>query len=287
MAACWLKVSLRVEQGDIETAGAQLWSLGTVGFEQRWADGIYLVEAYFELPSRLPAAATEAGTGFWNGRGARLDRVETIAEEDWLAEYRRRAAVIHLGRGFLIDPREPGLAPETPDGRVLLRLPARQAFGTGSHQSTRLVAEWLEDQDLARTRILDVGTGTGILAFVALSLGAPTVVAVEIDPAAGLMARINQRLNRAVFPLVVGTVDALGSSEIFDLALVNVLPDRIAGDLERLATLVRPGGRAIFSGIIAESSAKVLQSLKQVGFAPKERIRADEWMALVVEKEAQ
>jgi ribosomal protein L11 methyltransferase len=287
MAACWLKVSLRVRPADIETAGAELWSLGTIGLEQRSADGRYLVEAYFELPSPLPAVATEPGTEFWNGLGARLDRVETIAEEDWLAEYRRRAAVFHLGRGFLIDPREPGLAPETPDGRVLLKLPARQAFGTGSHESTRLVAEWLEDQDLGKTRILDVGTGTGILAFVALSLGAPRVVAVEIDPASGLMARINQRLNHAVFPLVVGTVDSLASSEIFDLALVNVLPHRIAGDLERLAALVRPGGRAVFSGILAESSGRFLQSLQRVGFVPSERIQADEWMALVVEKEVQ
>jgi ribosomal protein L11 methyltransferase len=227
----------------------------------------------------------ERGGEFWRSVGAELVGLEEVVAGDWLAEYRRHAAPFPLGRRFLVDPREPGSHVEDEAGRLLLRLPARQAFGTGSHESTGLVVEWLEDQDLAGERILDVGTGTGILAFVALHLGAHQVVAVEIDPVAAFMATINQTLNRMRFPLVIGGVAALGRRAQFDAAVVNVLPHRIAADLERIAALIRPGGVAIFSGLLDESSDEVSKRLESFGLVSRQRLRSGEWAAVVVERE--
>ena len=215
-----------------------------------------------------------------------IDSSSLVAEQDWLAEYRRHAEAFPLGRHFLVDPSEPGEGRARADDRWLLRLPARRAFGTGSHDSTRLVIDWLEQQDLDGCRVLDVGTGTGILSMAALLVGAPSVVAVEIDPAAAFMAYLNQGLNQVSFPLVAGGVGALSPVPTFDLALINVLPQHIAADLRSIADLIERGGLAVFSGLLQTSMDDVASDLEKVGFSTSDRLSLGEWGALVVRREA-
>jgi ribosomal protein L11 methyltransferase len=214
--------------------------------------------------------------------GAELESAGCDEDRDWLSEFRRQASPFALGRRFVVDPREPGSKAGEHGARTLLRLPARQAFGIGSHESTRLVVEWLERQSLDGLSVLDVGTGTGILAFVALLLGAESVLAVEIDPAAASMAFLNQRLNRISFPLVVGSVASIAGNGLADLAVVNVLPHHIESDLERIRELLRPRGAAIFSGLLTASLVRVSKRLKQVGFVERESLASGDWAALVV-----
>jgi ribosomal protein L11 methylase PrmA len=86
--------------------------------------------------------------------------------------------------------------------------------------------------------------------------------------------------------LVIGGVAAIAAAGYFDLAMINVIPLRIADDLGRLAVLVRPGGFAVFSGHLRESSGEVSERLRRSGFAERERLFSHGWGALVVEREA-
>jgi ribosomal protein L11 methyltransferase len=266
---------------------AELWTLGTLGLEAVPAteSGKPQLLAYFSPPLSHEVQQRIDQMAEWPG--ARLDKVEAIPAADWLAEYRRQSRPLAIGRRFLVDPREPDeRSTDPPSERVLLRIPARSAFGTGSHESTQLEVELLEGHSLEGSRVLDVGTGTGILGFVAQVLGATEVVGVDVDPAAALVALENCRLNRLAPRLVAGTVDCLRSTQEFDLALVNVLPERIRDFLESIVALLPPAGEMVVSGLLAEQRGAYLQELADLGMVEKRSRQSGEWVACWMEKAA-
>lgn len=262
---------------------SELWSRGTLGIALRQvAPGILHAEAFYSLP--LQKREDPLATPAWSERRVRLIAENEIREEDWLFAYRRQASPFPVGTRFLIDPREPeagrSSAPST--DRLLLRLPARRAFGIGSHESTRLAVELLEERPPRNLRVLDVGTGTGILAFAALLLGASSVVAFDVDLGAALMARHNRLLNRLSVPLYAGRLGALSEAATFDLALVNMLLREILPKLPELVRLLKADGRLLLSGVLWEERSSLWRSLRRLGLAEEARRRDGDWVAWLV-----
>lgn len=256
---------------------AELWALGSLGLEWREEAGQTIVEAYFEGGSVAPPGER---TTDWATRGIRVLEARTLPDEDWLATYRASARPFEVGRGWLIDPREPEGEPPIAVGRVTLRLPARRAFGTGSHESTRLVLEWMEDLSIVGRRVLDLGTGSGVLSLAAERLGAASVIGVDIDPVATIMARDNRRLNEGAFRIVAGDLDCLAGAR-FDLALVNIIPEAWVSAIGRLAAVLAPGAAAVFSGLLCEQLAEVTAAVEPVGLRIEASRREGEWAALL------
>jgi ribosomal protein L11 methyltransferase len=296
---------------------ADLWQSGTLGVATESAPGpaaaTVQLTAYFDLEA-VPAAALEplGRPGMAGSAGVECVAEEVLPETDWMAEYRRRAQPFPLGRSLLVDPREPddavgvAVAGSRRGPRKLLRIPARTAFGIGSHESTFLAIELLEDEDLVGRSVLDVGTGTGILAFAALAWGAARAVAFDVDPAAVFQAHANRRLNRLTPQLFAGRLAALAprsdrlalappSNRLalappsdrlapaplsgFDLALVNVVPEKILPEAAGLLPVLAPGGAVILSGLLAERAAEVLARFAELGFGEAARRQAGEWLA--------
>jgi len=266
---------------------AELWALGCEGSWTESASGSERIRLHAYFPASEPSAAEELA-GRWPGRCVEVSAAEAVPDRDWLAEYRARVEPIEVGRRFVVDPREPEewTSPGRADGRWLLRLPARTAFGVGSHETTALAVELLESLDLAGKRVLDVGTGTGILALAAVRLGARSAVALDIDPAAALLLPAACRWNGVRLSAFAGTVAALDPSptEPFDAALVNVVPAEIGPALPRLATLLRAGATGIFSGILACEAEAAAAGLAAAGFRETSRRRSGEWIALLAER---
>lgn len=254
-----------------EDVSAELWAGGTLGVEVKpGADGRVRIEAYFAVGA--PAIDLEAAGE------------EVVPETDWFAAYREQARPFPVGRGFFVDPREPDEeSVEASDGRRLLRLPARGAFGIGSHESTRLAIELLEEIPVEGKTVLDVGTGTGILAFVALERGARRAVGYDVDPAAPFHARDNGRLNGIRAGWFAGGAAAIGDAARFDLALANVVPEQILPDLPAIARRIEGG--MVLSGILGERGEEMLTAVRRLGFAERARRVAGEWVAFYVERE--
>ena len=266
---------------------AEVWSLGTLGLEsaQARAGGSELL-VYFACPPE--DAVDELIDGRRVLAGAELVDVAEVSTDDWQRQYRSRSMPFAVGRDWWVDPREPHLpSPEPPGQRRLLLIPARTAFGTGSHASTSLIVELMEDVDLADKRVLDVGTGSGILAMVALASGAKSVTAIDIDPVATFVALQTCRLNDLQPHLLTGGLAAIRihpPSEPFDVIVANVLPSRLQSDYASLAELLHPAGVLLLSGLLLEQQSKVLSAMTGLGWRYKSHRDREEWVALHLER---
>ena len=263
-----------------EELAERLWSLGTLGLEIAEVEGGSLrIHAWFAEPA---PAVVDAGGVDWRPENVELVESAVVEDEDWMATYRRHAEAIPVGARFVVDPRDEASRPLTADasGRLWLHLPARRAFGTGSHESTRLAVELLEGLPLADRTVLDLGTGTGVLAFVALAGGARRVVALDHDPLAALIAGQNGARNQMWPAVAAGAVSCLRAEPYFDLAVANILPEFVVGDLPALVARLRPGADAVFSGLLESERAAYEGRLARLGLATRARRRSGDWAAL-------
>lgn len=295
---------------------AALWRAGILGCEVKGAEsgsaeaepGRIWVEAY--LPEDRRASDDGApldGLDWdrWQEQGVRFERAAAIADRDWLAEYRATSQPFEVGRHFVVDPGEPAADDEPSDpsgggsstrsaagGRRVLRVPAQNAFGTGSHESTRLAIEWLEELELRGRRLLDVGCGSGILAFAAEHLGIGSVHAYDLDAPSVILARQNGRRNGCAPTLWAGTRASLRSRSSagsragvsFDLLTVNVLPERILDDYPHLLGLLRAGGEVISSGNLLSRREELLDRFVAMGLRLSGEKQAGEWTSFLLQK---
>jgi ribosomal protein L11 methyltransferase len=163
----------------------------------------------------------------------------------------------------------------------VLGIPARTAFGVGSHESTRLAYELLEETDLRGRSVLDVGCGSGILAMAALRLGARRAVGFDFDPAAALLAGQYARHNGAEADFYLGTIAALApDGDPFDVVVLNVLPHEIADELGDVVARLTPGGDLLVSGVLVAEAPGVIAAIEAFGCGHLGSIEAGEWSGL-------
>ena len=211
--------------------------------------------------------------------------VEVIEDKDWQEAWKEHYTAFAVGRSFLIRPAWDE-ADAAPAGRHVLRLNPGMAFGTGLHPSTRLCLVLLEGLGLPGARVLDVGTGSGILALGALKLGAARVVVTDTDPTALAVVAENASYNDVASGPAGPLVPFAGSlppPAEFDVVVVNILPHVIVSLLDRdaLASYVAPTGHLILSGIIDERRAEVVDALQRHGFQVSVARYEEDWVALL------
>lgn len=204
-----------------------------------------------------------------------------LTEEDWAEAWKKSYSVQHIGQRFVVAPSWESYAPQGDE--LILRLDPGMAFGTGLHPTTRLCLHALETERLDKGCVLDVGTGSGILAIAAAKLGARQVIGIDLDPIAVKVARENVQTN-GVADRVQIAEGTLGTIEIaphsMDCIVVNILADvimKLAGDL---ATYLARGGTLIASGIIEEYANAVTEALASAGLRVRERRQDQDWVAL-------
>jgi len=210
-------------------------------------------------------------------------RVQHLATEDWAEAWKRHYRPLRIGERIVVSPswEEPSVG----SNEVLIKLDPGMAFGTGTHPSTQLALRLLEKYIRPRSIVLDVGTGSGILAIAAVKLGAARVIATDIDPEAVRTAEENARLNEVRNQITL-LVESVIDSGRYPLVLVNILADVIADLLlhERLAARVEDSGVLILSGIIHSRREVVELALRATGMGVIEEISEGDWVAFAAQK---
>ena len=215
-------------------------------------------------------------------RGVEDVLIEPVVSEDWLAGYRERARPFPVGDIWWVDPRpESSISP--PAGRRRLVIEPRMAFGSGSHESTQLILLELERLGVDGATILDIGTGSGILAIAAAELGAKMVVAIDIDEDAIWVARETTDLQerRAGVRYVIGSPDCLAAVE-FDIVMCNMISANLLPVLPQFRAFLEPGGMAVLSGLLAIETLDITETLSSLGLEVTGGRVLGEWGSLVV-----
>jgi len=300
----WNLVTVRLSRDAEELALSVLFDLGTVGtvtFEET-PDALE-IGAYFnpevspdrvlsELKKRLGEAHLIASL-----HSAQFNQVH---DEDWLRKWKEGFEAVAVGERLLIAPswKVDDLLNEDSSqqmlderrqeggrrrirGRFLIQIDPGMAFGTGTHETTRLCLEAIERYWMGG-RFLDVGTGTGILAMAAaLLVPGSEIVAIDVDPVAVEIAKQNLVMNQLTGVTVTQCQPGMLGPDRFDVLVANLTAGVIADLLDTLTAAVKPDGRLILSGILSDQAEDIAVALDRTGFAIIERIDAGEWVCLV------
>ena len=211
-----------------------------------------------------------------------------VQEADWADAWKAYFPVLRIGRRLVIRPtwRRHRRVP----GDVVLALDPGMAFGTGLHPTTRLCLAALEvvaDRgELAGTRVLDVGCGSGILAIAAVRLGARTCLGVDTDPIAAEATIANARRNRLVRRVHAREGSLPSGEATFDVVLANLIAGVLVPLAVPLRDEVRPGGILLASGIFRDREADVVTAFEAAGLTVTARTSEGDWVALEARRRA-
>lgn len=297
----WIEVFMEVDGEAAEAVAEVLTRYGHQGVAieqagfliETWEDEVpppkkLIVRAYLPEDERAEDARRQIETAL-----GYLDMMypmpkpqyKIVDEQDWAEAWKVNYHPLRVGRHLLIRPLWVTDVPAEP-GDMLIALDPGMAFGTGTHPSTQLVLEAAEDllEAMPGVQVLDLGCGSGILAIGAARLGAGPIWAYDTDPMAVRITDENAAANGVadrIRTFAGSLADIRAAGLRFDLALVNILAKVIVAMCgEGLGEIVKPGGVAVFGGIILEQADEVEAALRTTGLEPYKRRLSSDWVVI-------
>ncbi len=301
--AKWLQVSLTVD-GELAEAVAEVLDRFTSGgvvveSDVKYVDaedegtpyGPVKVFGYLIIDHNLESSRRKLEEALWHLNTIReLPQAEfqEIADENWMAAWKDHYHPIPIGKKLLVLP---AWIKQEDKSRIAVKIDPSMAFGTGTHPSTQLCLELVEDYTHPGEPVIDIGCGSGILSIAAIKMGASRALAVDIDPAS-----VKATLENGAANEVEGSIET-GQGSVAEIlerkfTLQNapvVLANILAPVLIRLfdagmANLVAPGGVIILAGILAEQGESVQLAGESKGLVFVEQRQSGDWVALVMKK---
>ncbi|QBD81367.1 50S ribosomal protein L11 methyltransferase [Ktedonosporobacter rubrisoli] len=251
-----------------------------------------LVHGYLPLDGKEEAITQQIAEGLWHFSslgehfvGEMQKRV--VKEDEWANAWKDYYHVTHIGQRLVIRPSWREYTPK--EQEVVLTLDPGMAFGTGLHPTTRMCLEQVEQRVKSGMHVLDVGTGSGILALAAAKLGAESVYAIDNSSVAVESASENAALNdlSARIKVVLGILDDAEAARLagrYDLVLANIIAHVIGSIAPQLAQTLAPQGVLVVSGIIEARLHDALDPLLAAGLEQIDKVMIEDWMALILRK---
>lgn len=306
MAGIWTKLTIVVSTKDLDRASAVISMLDNGLMIEDYSD-FSLNGMYGELvdDSILHADKTKARISIFVPEEKNLSEyiafidaklsslsisfekeIEGMEEENWADSWKKYFKPIKLGRVTIVPAWEDYDASE---GEVIIKIDPGMAFGTGTHETTRLVMKIMQDVVCGGERVLDVGCGSGILAITASKLGAAECNAYDIDPVAVKVAKENAKI-AGCDNITVGTSDLLRGVEKkaggYDLCVANIVADIIIRMLPDIHAYLSFEAPIILSGIVAERENDIKSAAAAHGYGVVRIERENDWVAMMIKRGA-
>ncbi len=283
----WLEVSVETTGEGAEAVAEVLSRFASRGVAieagpEGLATGPVSVRAYIPVDEELPQTRRRVEEALWH-----LSQIlplpepsfRIVSEEEWAEAWKAHYPVLHLGERLVVRPSWLTYTPA--EGEVVIDLDPGMAFGTGTHPTTQMCLLALEEHVRPGMRVLDLGTGSGILAIAAAKLGADRVLALDNDPQAVRIAWQNVQRNGVADRVQVAEGSLSRARGLFDLVVVNILAKTILEMLEQgLATRLKPGGRMVLAGLLRSQEEAIVQALERAGLKATARREMEEWVTL-------
>ena len=211
--------------------------------------------------------------------------VREVEDNDWQESWKDQFTLLRVGRQLVIKP--PWIPYEPRDTELVLEIDPGLAFGTGHHPTTQMALEELERLSPSGMRVLDVGTGSGVLSIAAIRLGARCVTALDVDSTAVKVARQAIRSNRVADKVNLGRGSlphSLAPAEAFDLGLANISAKVLSNLASEIHRCLRKGGTLVAGGFLDRQEDELSERLQAQGFHIQGRIAMEDWVTLEVVK---
>lgn len=270
----YFQVSVVLPRAKVEVVSAQLFELGCCGVvEEDISDGVRLT-AYFE--------AAENKAEIEQALVPCKCRFEPVPDTDWTLSWRSFFRPVYPSPRMAICP--PWNRVSDPPGGFTIAIDPQMAFGTGHHETTRLALLGLEKKITSGDRVLDVGTGSGILSIAAVKLGAAEAMAVDIEASAIENARANCVLNDVDAQVVLMQCSVDRVSGIFDVVIANMISSILLPMVPELAKRLHPEGYAILGGILDREREAFCAVLDRANLVLDEMLDDGEWLCAIARK---
>ena len=296
---CEVEVKVPAEYGEVVAEILQEEGAGGVVFDdpdilkgKHFQDDEYLgeelilpryfgVRSYFPVDDRLGGRLTQIKKRLVETLGLTVEfGLKQVREEDWAEAWKRYFKPEHIGK-IVIKPSWEEYSPNS--GEIIIELDPGMAFGTGTHPTTRICLKLLQEIITSQTEMLDVGTGSGILALAGAKLGAKKVSAMDIDPVAVRVAVENIKRNKLDELIEVYESNLLERplDSKFNLVVANIITNAILELVPQLDKVLMPGGIFVASGIIEERLPETMECLTKQGFINVKQIFEEGWVGLI------
>ncbi len=257
---------------DVELAADRLWVAGALGIEEQGDDPVRLLAGFDDETAAYAAAATEPGAA-----------VEVIDDDSWADAWREFARPTRIGPVLV----QPAWVPVTDDhdAGVVITIDPGRAFGSGAHASTVLALDALWAEPIDGAHVLDVGTGSGVLAIAAARRGAARVIGLDIDPVAIEACTANAERNGVAARVRAADLPVCAFATDFDVVVANLLAHTLRELVDDLVAVVVPGGSLVLSGMLDDQAADVAERFTVAGCTLRATHRREGWAALVLDRD--
>jgi len=302
----WLEISVKTNSDAVDAVSEILTRFGANGVsvedksgldkdltEVNWDyvdeniisnDGIACVRAYYQEDTNkektaksIDEALIQAGKYLKIGEYS----IETkyVNDEDWQNEWKKYYKPIRIGKSIIIKPSWEDI--EINDREIVVELDPGMAFGTGTHESTRMCMELLEKYIENGNNLLDIGCGSGILSILGAKLGCSKISSIDIDSVAVKTALENMKINKVgnIASVKKATIDELMAEE-YDMVVANIVADVIIDITPKVTKFLKENGLFIISGIINDRKDQVVKTIIDNGFKIVELSNMGEWVAI-------
>jgi ribosomal protein L11 methyltransferase len=282
----WLEISVDVDPATHEALSAFLFDMGCEGVVSEDFND-YTIKAYLlfqkdieDIRNRIEIFLQDLGNIFPEARASKL-KIRSIEDQDWGISWRRFFHADQVTRNLMVIPEwEP--VPASLKCHFI-KIDPGPAFGTGQHHTTRMCLLSMEKSCFKGPwSMLDIGTGSGILAMYGVKLGAERVAAIDIDPEAVRWAGRNIELNGLLSEIELSSRPLEEWKERFSLVTANLILGTILDLSPYFPRVLAPDGRLIMSGILREQVGEVEERLHEYGLQIEDRIFQEEWACLII-----